>query len=53
VAVAGEHVLQTPLRRITAMSTVLWLDADVWYRLEADRPRDEVVALAREVAAER
>lgn len=51
VAIGGEHVLQTPLRRVAATSTVLWLDGDVSYRLEADRPLDDLVELARDVAA--
>ena len=34
--VTGEHILQTPYRRVRAGTVVLWTEGDVEYRLESD-----------------
>ena len=34
--VTGEHILETPFRRVRAGTVVLWTDADTEYRLESD-----------------
>lgn len=51
LAVVGGHVLSTPRRTLPAETTVLWQVDDLEWRLEADRPVDEVISLAREIAA--
>jgi hypothetical protein len=51
LAVVGGHVLDTPHRTISVDTTVLWQDGDLEWRLESDRPVEELIALARQLAA--
>jgi hypothetical protein len=50
--VSGEHVLQTPYRSAAATTAVLWVEVGWVHRLESDRPADELVAIARQLAAD-
>lgn len=49
VFVAGDHVLETPVRRVAATSALLWSDDGVEYRLESDLDRDTMLAIARSI----
>lgn len=49
VLVAGDHVLETPVRRVAASSALLWTDDGVEYRLESDLDRDTMLAIARSI----
>jgi hypothetical protein len=51
LAVEGEHVLQTPHRRVAATSVVAWSDGDLTWRLDGAREIDELVAIAEQLAA--
>jgi hypothetical protein len=50
LAVSGEHVLQTPRRRLTARSVVAWSDGELTFRLDGDRPVAELIAIATQLA---
>jgi hypothetical protein len=45
--VIGEHVLETPMRRIKAATVVLWTDAETEYRLESDLDEATMLDIAR------
>lgn len=47
VYVDGEHVLATPSRRVAADRILWWIDDGTEYRLESDRPLDELVEIAQ------
>lgn len=49
-AVEGEHIVQTPHRRVAAASVVAWADGDLTFRLEGAAEVDELVDLARQLA---
>jgi hypothetical protein len=49
--VTGDHVLQTPHRRVAADTVVLWIDDGLQLRLETDRDPAAAVARARTLAA--
>jgi hypothetical protein len=49
ISIDGEHVLETPLRRLAADNVVIWLDGGFELRLESDAPVDDLVALARSI----
>jgi hypothetical protein len=49
LAIAGDHVLVTPHRRLAASTVVLWRSDGLELRLEGDRGVDALVALAREI----
>jgi hypothetical protein len=49
LAVSGAHQLHTPHRGIAATTTVLWTSGAWELRLEADRPVEELVAIARDL----
>jgi hypothetical protein len=44
---AGPHLLETPGRLLAADHVLLWIDDGLEWRLEGDLPRDEMVAIAR------
>jgi hypothetical protein len=50
-AVAGEHVFQSPHRRVAADSVVVWEDGDLTFRLEGTADVDDLIDLARQLAA--
>jgi hypothetical protein len=50
LAVSGEHVLQTPHRRVRATSVVVWTDGDLMMRLDGNRPIAELIAIAAQLA---
>jgi hypothetical protein len=52
IAVSGDHMVHTPHRSFAAGTTVLWTDGSWEYRLESDRPADELVGVARQIAGE-
>jgi hypothetical protein len=47
LSVTGEHILQTPFRRVRAGTVVLWTDADTEYRLESDLSLRAMLDIAR------
>lgn len=49
--IEGEHVLETPARRVAAGRVVIWVADGLEYRLESELPGDEMVAVARSVSA--
>jgi hypothetical protein len=49
----GEHVLETPARRLAAGRVLIWVAGDVEYRLESDLRASEMVEVARSVSAPR
>jgi hypothetical protein len=49
--VTGDHVLQTPHRRVAADTVVLWVADGLQLRLETDRDPAAAVARARALAA--
>jgi hypothetical protein len=49
VSVAGDHVLNTPNRRVAAGSVILWIDEGIEFRLESDLGVDAMVSIARGV----
>lgn len=50
VAITGEHLLQTPHRRVRADNVVLWTDGELTFRLDGERPLDELIARAGQLA---
>ena len=50
IAVSGDHVLQTPHRRVRATSVVVWTDGDLMLRLDGTRPTEQLVAIATQLA---
>jgi hypothetical protein len=50
IAVSGDHVLQTPHRRVRATSVVVWTDGDLMLRLDGTRPPAELIAIATQLA---
>jgi hypothetical protein len=50
LAVIGDHLLETPHRRVRADAVVAWADGDLTYRLEGTRPIDELIAIAEQLA---
>ena len=52
LVVEGPHQLQTPHRTVAASTSVLWRVGPLEHRLESDRSRQDLVAIAREIAAE-
>jgi hypothetical protein len=51
LVVSGPHRLETPHRRVSASTTVLWRVGPLEHRLESDRSPEDLVTLAREIAA--
>jgi hypothetical protein len=51
LALSGDHVLQTPHRRVRATSVVVWTDGDLMMRLDGTRPIAELIAIATQLAA--
>ena len=47
LTVTGEHILETPYRRVRAGPVVLWTDADTEYRLESDLDLATMLDIAR------
>lgn len=47
LVIDGAHVLDTPVRSLTATTVVLWLHGGREFRLEAAVPADRLVAIAR------
>jgi hypothetical protein len=47
LVVTGEHVLETPKRRVKAATVVLWTDAETEYRLESDLDEATLLDIAR------
>jgi hypothetical protein len=47
--VRGEHVLETPHRRVAADTVVLWTDAQTEYRLESDLDPATMIDIARDL----
>ncbi len=47
IAIAGDHVLQTPHRTVAAPNTVLWTDGPLEFRLAGDAPIDDLIDTAR------
>jgi hypothetical protein len=50
ISIEGEHVLQTPLRRLAADNVVLWLDGNLELRLESDASVADLIALAQSIS---
>ena len=48
--VAGEHVLDTPYRRIKAQNVVAWTDDGFTFRLDSALASDDLVAIAEAIA---
>ena len=53
LAVTGDHMLRTPHRVVEATTTVLWVSGDQEFRLEGDRPIEELIDIARLLDAAR
>ena len=49
LVVIGEHVLETPMRRIKAATVVLWTDAETEYRLESDLDEATMLDIAHDL----
>lgn len=49
LVVDGEHVVETPSRRVGADTVVLWQSGDIVLRLESSLPSDDLVAIARDL----
>jgi hypothetical protein len=49
-AVTGDHVLQTPHRRVRATSVVAWFDGGLTFRLDGTGDVDELIAIAHQLA---
>jgi hypothetical protein len=49
--IEGEHVLETPARRVAAGRVLIWVADGLEYRLESDLPRAEMLKVARSVSA--
>jgi hypothetical protein len=47
LAVAGDHILETPRRTLRAGATVLWTQGATELRLAGDRPVEELIEIAR------
>ena len=47
--IAGDHVLDTPNRRVAAGAVVLWTHEGIQYRLESDLPQTEMIDIARAI----
>jgi hypothetical protein len=52
VAITGEHLLQTPHRRVRADNVVIWTDGDLTWRLDGTSAPEELIALAHQLAAD-
>jgi hypothetical protein len=50
VAITGEHLLQTPHRRVRADNVVIWTDGELTFRLDGERSLDALIDLARQLA---
>ncbi len=50
VAITGEHLLQTPHRRVRADSVVIWTDGGLTLRLDGERPLAELIDSAYRLA---
>lgn len=50
VAVTGEHLLQTPHRRVSADNAVIWIDGALTFRLDGTADLDELIRIARQLA---
>ena len=44
VAITGEHLLQTPHRRVRADNVVIWTDGELTFRLDGAADVDELIA---------
>ena len=50
VAITGEHLLQTPHRRVRADNVVIWTDGELTFRLDGERSLDALIDLAYQLA---
>jgi hypothetical protein len=50
LAISGPHLLQTPHRRASADTVVIWTDGALTFRLDGAGRVDELVAIARQLA---
>ena len=50
VAITGEHLLQTPHRRVRANSVVIWTYGGLTLRLDGERPLAELIDSAYRLA---
>ena len=50
VAITGEHLLQTPHRRVRADTVVIWTDGELTYRLDGVAELEDLIALAHQLA---
>lgn len=50
--VEGRHIFQTPFRTVAANSVVAWSDGDLTFRFDSTMPSDELLDVARSIAAE-
>jgi hypothetical protein len=50
VAITGEHLLQTPHRRVRADNVVIWTDDGLTFRLDGEGALDELIAVAHQLA---
>ena len=49
LAVTGEHILETPSRRLKAGTVLLWTDEAIEYRLESDLDEATMLAIAHDL----
>lgn len=49
--VAGEHVLDTPYRRVRAQNVVAWTDGGLTFRLDSSMAGDELIEVAEAIEA--
>jgi hypothetical protein len=50
IAIEGGHWLATPHRTVVSASTVLWVSEALEFRLESNRPLDELIVVAKSIA---
>src|SRR5262245_34389604 len=50
LAVSGDHVLETPDRRVRATSVVAWTEGGLMMRLDGTRPTAELIGIAMQLA---
>jgi hypothetical protein len=49
-AITGDHVLQTPHRRVRATAVVAWFDGDLTFRLDGTGDIDDLIAVAEQIS---
>ena len=50
VAITGEHLLQTPHRRVRADNVVIWTDGELTFRLDGAADLEALIAVAGQLA---